>query len=376
MTRDRADVAVIGAGIVGLATAAELAARGRSVVVLERHARAGQEISSRNSQVIHAGLYDPPGSLKARSCVEGRALLYERCVRQGIAHRKLGKLVVATREEECADLEALLERARENGAGDVALLEAAEVRRREPRVRALAAIESPESGIVDAHALVASYHAELEARGGSIALRTEAVELTPRAHGWRVGTRGADGRVYVLDAGCVVNAAGLAGDRVAELAGLDVDALGWRLHPCKGDYFAVAPGLGALTRGLVYPVPAGAGLGIHVTVDLGGRYRLGPDATYVETPDLQVDSEKASAFAELACRFLPELRAEHLHAEMAGIRPKLQGPGDPFRDFVVEEARETPGMLHLIGIESPGLTAAGALARRVLAWSAGHRASS
>jgi len=361
---DRADVVVIGAGVVGLAVAAELAGRGRRVAVLERTGEVGLETSSRNSQVVHAGLYYPPGSVKATTCARGRALLYERCAKEGIPYRKLGKLVVATATDERRVLEGLMQRAKENGAGAIEWLDADEVRAREPRIRAEAALLSPESGIVDAHQLVRSYQAALEARQGEIVFHTEVTALASCSYGWRIETRGPDDSSFVLDAGLVVNAAGLASDRMAELAGLDVDALGWRLYPCKGQYFSVAPSLGALAQRLVYPVPAGPGLGIHLTLDLAGQMRLGPDAQYVETSDYSVDPEQAEAFARAASRYLPELRAEHLQPEMAGIRPKLQGPGDGFRDFVIEEssAYGAPGMLHLIGIESPGLTAAGALA--------------
>jgi L-2-hydroxyglutarate oxidase LhgO len=360
------EVAVIGAGVVGLACAAEIARRGRTVWVLERNEAPGRETSSRNSEVIHAGIYYPPDSLKARSCIEGRELLYERCGKEGIGHRRLGKLIVATREAERPALEAIAERAEAAGAGGIEWVEEDEVRRREPRVRACAGVWSPNTGIVDGHGLMASYEAELQRHGGQLVTHTRVVGLTPKGHGWKVETVGEDGSVFALDVGVVVNAAGLESDRVAELAGLDVDALGWRIHPCKGDYFSVAPGLGALTQHLVYPVPSGdGGLGVHVTVDLAGRLRLGPDANYVDTIDYAVDPARAEAFAEAAQRYLPEIRAEHLAPEMAGIRPKLSGPGEPFRDFVVAETSDAgaPGMVHLVGIESPGLTASASLAR-------------
>ena len=189
--------------------------------------------------------------------------------------------------------------------------------------------------------------------------------LETRGDGWRLETRGPDGVPTSLRAERVVNAAGLSADRVAALAGLPIDALGWRQHLCKGDYFAVAPGFPA-TDHLVYPVPVGAGLGIHTTLDLGGRMRLGPDATYVDRASLDVDPRKAQAFAEAAGRYLPGLRPEHLTPDMAGLRPKLAGPGEPFHDFVCAEssAHGAPGMVHLVGIESPGLTASEALAHR------------
>jgi len=360
------DVAVIGGGVTGLACAAELAQRGRSVVVLERHGHVGHETSSRNSEVVHAGLYYPAGSLKARACVEGRELLYRRCERYGIGHARLGKLVVATDDDQLPELASLAQRAVANGAGGIEELEAGQVRRLEPRVRAIAALWSPNTGIVDAHALMRSYQAELEAQGGTVVTHTRVVAITARSHGWSIHTRGADDAPFELDCESIVNAAGLAADAIASMAGLDVDALRWRIRPCKGDYFGVAPGLGRLATRLVYPVPSGdGGLGIHLTVDLAGRFKLGPDAHYVDEVDYRVDPAKADAFAAAASRFLPEIDAAHLTPEMAGVRPRLRGAGDPFCDFVLAESspREAGAMVHLIGIESPGLTAAGALAR-------------
>jgi L-2-hydroxyglutarate oxidase LhgO len=367
------EVAVIGAGVVGLACAAELARAGWAVVVIERHSRPAQETSSRNSGVVHAGMYYPEGSLKAQTCVEGRDLLYERCAKLGIPHRRVGKLIVAVESGELAALEQIRARAIANGAGGIAELDAAAIRAREPRVRALAAVWSPNSGIVDAHALCDSFEAELEAAGGEVVFRTEVLGLEPCTRGWRVQTRGPDGERFALEVERVVNAAGLESDRVAALAGIDVDTCGWRLRPCKGDYFAAAPGLGALTRHLVYPVPAGGGLGIHVTLDLGGRYRFGPDAEYVDRPSYAVDPAKAERFAASVSRWLPGVAAEHLSPDMAGVRPKLSGPGEPFRDFVVADgaAFGAPGTVHLVGIESPGLTASPALARRVARIAAG-----
>lgn len=362
------DVAVIGGGVIGLACGAALAGAGRRVVVLERGDRIGGETSSRNSQVIHGGLHDPEGSLKAVLCVEGRDLLYDRCSRLGIACRRLGKLVVATSEEEIPKLERIHDQAVANGAGGIEWRDADAVRALEPRVRAVAAVWSPNTGIVDAHALVESYRAELEARGGTVVLRTDVVGLASGPPGWRVDTVGPDGKRFAFDVPLLVNAAGLASDRVAAMAGIDIDEQAWRLHYCKGDYFAAAPSLGALTRHLVYPVPVDGGLGAHVTIDLAGRFRFGPDAEFVDELSYRVAPEKRSAFAQAVQRYLPEIRAEHLEPEMAGIRPKRVGPGGPFADFVIEETSHlgAPGMVQLIGIESPGLTASGAIARRVV----------
>jgi L-2-hydroxyglutarate oxidase LhgO len=363
------DVLVVGAGAVGLACAAVLARRGREVLVVERHAHMAQETSSRNSQVIHAGLYYPPGSAKARLCVEGRERLYARCRAEGIPHRVLGKLVVATRPEEVATLETLRARGTANGAPGLAIIDASEVSRREPAVHALAALLSPCSGVVDAHALCLSYAAEAEAHGARLAMRTEVLAVEAASGHLRVEARAADGQTSHVRCGAVVNAAGLCADRLAECAGLAVDALGYRQHPCKGDYFALAPGAPLRVAGLVYPVPAAAGLGLHATIDLGGRIRFGPDATYVERVHYDVDPAKAGPFAEAASRYLPALRAEWLSPDGAGVRPKLQGPNDTFRDFLIveESARGLPGFVNLLGIESPGLTAAEAIALEVAA---------
>lgn len=366
MERD-ADVVVVGGGVVGLAAAAALARAGRSVLLVERHGALAQETTTRNSEVVHAGLYYPEGSLKARLCVAGREALYARCADRGIPHRKLGKLVVATQESELGVLETLQRRGTANGAPGLRLVGADEVARREPCVRAVAALESPETGIVDGHALCMSLAAEIEARDGLLVLHTEVRGIESVSGGYRVETREADGGAAAVHCAAVVNAAGLAADAVAALPGLDVDACGYRQHPCKGDYFALAPGAPLRVARLVYPVPAGAGLGVHATLDLGGRIRFGPDATYVDRVEYGVDPAKAEAFAAAASRYLPGLRAEWLAPDYAGVRPKLAGPGEAFRDFVVAEESDAglPGFVNLVGIESPGLTAALAIGDRV-----------
>ena len=253
------------------------------------------------------------------------------------------------------------------GALGLEWLEPAEVAAREPNVRAVAALWSPGTGIVDAHALADSYRAELESFGGRVVCETSLEALAWTGERWALETRNADG-TFRVTAERVVNAAGLASDQVAALAGVDVEAAGWRLHLCKGDYFGLQASRGAVVEHLVYPVPSEGGLGVHATVDLGGRIRFGPDTEYVSAVDYRVRPEKAERFAEAIRRYLPSVEACDLFPEMAGVRPKRQGPGEPFRDFVVEdgEAWGTPAMVHLVGIESPGLTAAGSLARRVV----------
>lgn len=362
------DVAVVGAGVVGLACAAAFARRGHSVVVIERHARPAEETSSRNSGVIHAGLYYPTGSLKARSCVRGRELLYARCERFGVAHRRIGKLVVATDPEEEERLEVLCRRGLDNGGGELRLLERSELRRMEPNVQATLGMWSPRTGIVDQHELANSYQAEAVDHGAEVAFRTHVTALQAVACGWRVHVQDPGGAPFAITARVLVNAAGLAADRVAEMAGLDVDALSLRQHYCKGDYFSVAPRLRHVVRHLVYPMPVRAGLGIHVTKDLGDQLTAGPDATYVDRIDYDVDASKRHRFGEALRRYLPCVGDDDLQPGYAGMRPKLQGPGDGFRDFVVEEASRhgAPGLINLIGIESPGLTASEALAEEAV----------
>jgi L-2-hydroxyglutarate oxidase LhgO len=366
MQRDT-DVAVIGGGVIGLAAAAALSRAGRSVVLLERHGALAQETTSRNSEVIHAGIYYPQGSLKATLCVAGREALYARCAEQGIAHRRLGKWIVAVDEAEVGTLESLCQRGTANGVPGLRFLDAAEVRRGEPDLRASAVLESPETGVVDGHALCLSLAAEAESRGGLLVLHTEVVEIERSSSGYVIETVDAGGDRSRLACGGVVNAAGLAGDQIAARVGIDVDARGYRLRPCKGDYFALAPGAPIRVSRLIYPVPAGPGLGVHATLDLGGRIRFGPDAEYVDRPRYDVDPAKADAFAEAIRRYLPSLRSEWLSPDYAGVRPKLSGPGEPTRDFVVAEESDAglPGFVNVLGIESPGLTAALAIGDRV-----------
>ena len=355
------DVAVIGAGVVGLAVAAELAASGCSLYVLERSPSHGQGISARNSEVIHAGIYYPPGSLKARLCVEGRELLYETCERYGVPHQRIGKLIIASDRDEIPKIDQLLANARACGVSSVVPLERAALRSLEPSVRAVAGLHSPDTGIVSAHALMELYLAQAKEAGAAIACGTEVIGVEPTAGGYRLTTRGLEGETFQFFAERVVNAAGLQSDTVARMMGAD-----YRLHYCKGSYFHVMNVRRGTVRRLVYPVPEErhVGLGVHLTLDLTGRMRLGPDAEYIDrVEDYRVDPAKTDRFRQAASRYLPFLRREDIGPDMAGIRPKLQGPEDGFRDFVISEDR--PGFVNLVGIESPGLTSAPAIARRV-----------
>jgi L-2-hydroxyglutarate oxidase LhgO len=355
---------VVGAGVVGLAVAARLARDTPDLVVLERHERHGFETSSRNSEVIHAGIYYPAGTLKARLCVEGNRRLYELCALHGIPHRPFGKIVSAVAESEMPALQALLDRGRANGA-PLEPLAAAAVTRLEPNVRTVGGIWSPSSGVVSAHGLMDYYlHAAREA-GVVLQPRAELVGLERNSDGYRLTVAsGAERESFTSER--VVNAAGLDSDRVAALAGIDVEAAGYRLHYCKGSYFSVSASKAGVVSRLVYPVPNPVSLGVHALVDVGGRLRFGPDAEYLpdRRQDYRVAESKRPAFAEAVRRLVPSIEEEDLQPDISGIRPKLQGPRDPFRDFVIaeESARGLPGLVNLVGIDSPGLTSAPAIA--------------
>jgi len=366
------DVVVIGAGVIGLAIAHALSRPDRSVLILERAPRIASGITSRNSEVVHAGLYYPTNSLKAELCVAGRERLYAWCAEKRVETRRLGKLIVATSEAEEQALDDLLARGLENGVRGLELIDQAEVRRLEPDVQARRALLSRETGIVDGHALCLSLLAGAESTGAVVSLGQTLRSLSPRSFGWRLEVTRGDASPENIDAGCLIDAAGLDADQIAILAGLDVDLLGWRQFRCKGDYFSLSAGGRISLERLIYPVPSQAGLGIHATLDLAGRIRFGPDVEYVESadpPDFQVDPAKALAFSKSIRRYLPALSSGDLTPDYAGIRPKRAAQGVSFRDFVVEEASPhgAPGFVACIGIESPGLTAALAIAERVAA---------
>ena len=354
-----ADVVVIGAGVVGLACARELAARGRDVILIERHERFGVETSSRNSEVVHAGIYYASGTLKARLCVQGNRSLYAWCESHGVPHARLGKLIVATAEDEEPKLDQILRQALENGVTSLRRFAPSQVRKIEPHVRATHALWSPDTGIVDSHQLMASLLADAEARGCSVAWRHEIVAAECSGGCYRVTARSGTESTR-LETRSVVNSAGLDADLVAALPGLDVDACGYRLHYARGHYFRVHPRKRDLASHLIYPAPDATHLGIHVTLDLAGGVRLGPDLEYLpdRTQRYEVAASLRSRFFEAASRYLEGLEPDDLSPDLAGIRPKLQGPGEAPRDFVIQEesARGLPGWVNLVGIESPGLT--------------------
>lgn len=359
------EVAIVGAGVVGLAIAARLAPR-HSVVVVERNARPGMETSSRNSEVIHAGMYYPTGSLKARLCVAGNRQLYEICARKGVPHARVTKIITARTPEELPQLEQIHARGAANGV-ELRMLTAAEVRALEPNVPSAGALFSPNTGIVSAHGLMDHFgHAAREA-GAVIQPRADLVGLS-RNGDWHLTLRGGS-QEESFTAERVVNAAGLDADTVAGLAGIDIDAAGYRQHFCKGSYFSVAPARARLVSRLVYPVPGHVSLGVHAVIGLEGRLRFGPDAEYLpdRRQDYTVDDAKRPAFGAAVRQLVPAIEDDDLSPDISGIRAKLQGPGEGFRDFVIadESARGHPGLVNLLGIDSPGLTSSPAIAEHV-----------
>jgi L-2-hydroxyglutarate oxidase LhgO len=360
------DVAVIGAGAIGLATAREIAQKKKQAFVFEKNRSFGLETSSRNSEVIHAGIYYPEDSLKAKLCVEGKNLLYSFCDKHNIAYNKCGKIIVAADENEITQLEKLYDQGRMNDVRDLVLLARTELKKLEPNIEARAGLLSPSSGILDSHDLLKFLYNQARESGAEFVFDAEVIGIERAGAKYKVQIKDRDG-ISAFIAHIVVNCAGLNSDRIAQLAGVDIVKAGYKLHYCKGEYFSLDSKYRNLISRLIYPTPDQAGHGIHWRQTLDGRVLLGPGAHYVQAIDYAVDETHKQYFYDSAKKFLPFIELEDLAPESAGIRPKLQGPGEDFRDFVIahEEKAGLPGLIDLIGIESPGLTAALAIARYV-----------
>lgn len=360
---ERVDCVVIGAGVVGLAVARALALAGRGVLVLEAENAIGTQTSARNSEVIHAGMYYPTGSLKAQLCVQGRALLYAYCQERGIAHQACGKLIVATDTSQFPALRAIEHQGRANGVNDLVWLSAEQALAMEPHLHCVAALHSPSTGTVDSHALMLSLLGDIENAGGMLAVNSALASAVCRHDGIQLDTE--DG-TRVL-AKTVVNAAGLqAPDLARRFDGLPGQHVPQAWY-AKGNYFSLS-GRAPFSR-LIYPVPQPGGLGVHLTLDLGGQARFGPDVQWVDDPkDLAVDPARADAFYAAIRSYWPELPDGALLPAYAGIRPKTEGPGGS-ADFCIqaEMVHGVPGLVNLFGIESPGLTSALAIGERVAA---------
>lgn len=366
---EHVDCVVVGAGVVGLAAARALALQGREVVILEAASTFGTGVSARNSEVIHAGLYYPPGSLKARLCVAGRARLYAYCEARAVAHRRCGKLVVATQPEQIETLTKLLDTGTRNGVDGLRLLTREQARAMEPALECAAALWCPVTGIVDSHGLMQALLADAEHAGAVCAFNSPVIGLTRLDDGWRVETGGA--APYAVQARTVVNAAGLGAIGLAQRTRGMPAALIPDAHFAKGNYFALA-GRAPFSH-LIYPVPEPGGLGVHLTLDLGGQAKFGPDVQWLAPAadgsfDYRVDAARTAGFAAQVRKYWPDLPQDALQPAYAGVRPKVHGPESAAADFIVAGPRShgVPGLVQLFGIESPGLTACLALADEVV----------
>ncbi len=361
---DEVEAVVVGAGVIGLAAARALALAGHEVIILERADTIGVETSSRNSEVIHGGLYYPAGSLKAMSCVAGRERLYAYCREHGVAHAPLGKLIVATTEAEIPGVEKIEVAARANGVLDLEWLSASQAQRLEPELHCVTALLSPSTGIIDSHALMLAYQAEAEAAGAALALRSPVLSGRVRGDGFELAVGGAE--PASIRCRLLVNAAGLYAPALARaIDGIPPDSIP-PAYFCRGVYFTLSGK--TPFRHLIYPVPVPGGLGVHITLDLAGQARFGPDVEWIEGVDYAVDPRRGDAFYAAVRRYWPGLRDGALMPGYAGVRPKISGPDEPAADFVVQGPAEhtVPGLVNLYGIESPGLTASLPLADEVL----------
>jgi len=355
---DKSSVVIIGAGVIGLAIAESLSKR-YEVVVLEKEISFGQETSSRNSEVIHAGIYYPTGSLKAKLSVEGNQLIYPFCQHNSIPHKKIGKIIVAQNETEIASLTKLEKQAKANGVDQLEWFNQEQIRSFEPAVNGVAALFSPNTGIIDSHSLMKRLEQKAKEHGAVVSYGSKITAIKQSSSGYILSVNDEE----LLEAEVVINAAGLYSDVVAGMVGIDLLGNHYNLHYCKGDYFSYSK---PFIKHLVYPVPEQdlKGLGVHSVIDLNGCLKFGPDAEYVDQIDYKVDSKKRKAFYDSIKRLFPKIKEEDLAPDQAGIRPKLQCSNDGFRDFVIcdEKSKGFPGFINLIGIESPGLTSSLAIA--------------
>jgi L-2-hydroxyglutarate oxidase LhgO len=364
-----AEITIIGAGVVGLAISEMVSEEYKNVFVIEKHSTFGQETSSRNSEVIHAGIYYTKDSLKARLCVEGKRLLYDYCTKFDVPFNNCGKLIIATSDKEIAEIEGIRQIAINNGVTDLQLLNRKEIAELEPNIFAVKALFSPSTGIIDTHSLMKQFETNTINNGAQIVYGSEVKGIRKIPGGYEITLLDSDKKDYSFTSQIVINSAGLPSDKVSEMIGIEDKDL--KIIFCKGEYFKVNAAKSKLIKRLIYPVPHPSmeGIGIHVTIDMGGGVKLGPDVEYLDTNvyDYKLSPEKQKAFYISAKKFLPFLEINDLSPEMAGIRPKIQKPGEPPMDYYImeETKRGYPGFINLIGMESPALTSSIAIAKYV-----------
>jgi L-2-hydroxyglutarate oxidase LhgO len=360
------DCIVVGAGVVGLAIARALALSGREVMVVEAAEGIGTGTSARNSEVIHAGIYYPAGSLKAKLCVQGRHMLYAYCAEKGVSHQRIGKLIVATSEDEIAKLDDILSKARVNGVDDMELLSASQAQALEPALFCTAALLSPSTGIIDSHGLMLAYQGDAENAGAQCVFHTPLLSGEVRSEGgFNLQFGGAD--AMQLSCNVLINASGLHAPTLArKIRGIPEASIPTE-YLCKGSYFTLQ-GRAPFTR-LIYPTPHHAGLGVHLTLDLGGQAKFGPDTEWIDRVDYDIDASRCDGFYEAVRTYWPGMPDASLAPGYTGIRPKVSGPHEPAADFMIvgPATHGVPGLVNLFGIESPGLTSSLAIAQETLA---------
>lgn len=368
---EQVEITIIGAGVVGLAVAARLSSKYANIFVIEKENSFGQGSSSRNSEVIHAGIYYPTNSLKAKTCLEGSRMLYEICQNNKIPFKKLGKLIVATDKEETEQVQALYKQGDSNGIEALEIIDSSMIKKLEPNIRGICALFSAQTGIIDSHALMNYLCSKAKENGVGIIYQSRVKGIEKKNSLYQIETEDAQKETFKFESEVVINAAGLYSDLIAKLVGMDIVKLKYDLKYCKGEYFRLSAQKNRMVQRLIYPVPlqVDGGLGIHFTPDISGQVRLGPDAEYMKEKkeNYDVDNNKQRHFYESVKQFAPFIKIDDIYPDMAGIRPKLQGENEAFRDFVIKEESDNgfPGFINLIGIESPGLTACVSIAKYV-----------
>jgi L-2-hydroxyglutarate oxidase LhgO len=363
------NISIIGAGVIGLAIARRISEDHGDIVVLERHGSFGKETSSRNSEVIHSGIYYPKNSLKAKLCVEGNALLYDFCSAYDVPHQNCGKLIIAQNEEQLKELHSIRKKGEDNGVRGVELLGKTQIAALEPNVRAAFALSVPSTGIIDTHTLMQRLESMASNQGVHFAYLTKVTSISKNGMGYTIKTMDQDGNDFEFTSRKVINCAGLESDQIAYMAGISNPM--YKITFCKGEYFRVRSPKNKLVKHLIYPTPFKdlAGLGIHTTLEMDGGMKLGPDITFQDenSYDYSVDVSKREKFYKAASSYLPFLEPDDLEPEMAGIRPKIQKEGEPVKDFIIKEESDSgfPGLINLIGMESPGLSSSLAIAEYV-----------